>query len=89
MGLEYSWKGEGGNGLGRYSCASAGETEPFRGRCFHAHFSRINVQDFGDSGTHCIPVRPDLRGLADNRQIDMIDPSFPGGYAVASKGQEA
>ena len=59
--------------LCRDALAPAGKAELFRGRRLDRNTTGRQPADFRDPGTHGLPVRADLRRLADERQVDMGD----------------
>ena len=51
--------------------AAAGEAEAFGRRRLHADAASIERKDLRDARAHRFAVRPDLRPLADQRDVDM------------------
>jgi hypothetical protein len=53
--------------------AAAGEAEPFGGGRLDANPALVEPQQRGDAGADGVAVRADLRGLADDGEVDMLD----------------
>tara|TARA_B100000700_G_C14971376_1_gene821584 strand:- start:361 stop:642 length:282 start_codon:yes stop_codon:yes gene_type:complete len=59
--------------LRRYSFAATRKTETFRRRGLYRYERDVNAKQIGNSCSHGVAVRADLRCFADNRQIDIAD----------------
>ena len=63
------------DGLGGDAFAAAGEAEPLGRRRLDANPPTRQPQQRGDPRAHGVAMRADLRRLADDRDVDMVDPA--------------
>src|SRR4029077_19734031 len=82
-------KTDGGASGGGDAFLAASGAEPFAGRRLHGDPRDVEPGDLGDAGAHGVAHRSDFRTLADQRNLEIGDPTAARGDAGDGIFQEA